>query len=140
MRILRGLPSFPPELSPSVVALGAFDGIHLAHAKIIETAVGRARDLGIAVPLWPDRPPRIHAGGEHEGPVRAEIRGRKPELTSPAGALAHAAGDGVRPAQQLARDVDITLAQRLPDGARRHDLARDPQRREHVNDEAVTVP
>ena len=34
MRIIHGLPSFPPELSPSVVALGAFDGIHLAHARI----------------------------------------------------------------------------------------------------------
>ena len=33
MRILRGLASFPPELRPSVAALGAFDGIHLAHAQ-----------------------------------------------------------------------------------------------------------
>jgi riboflavin kinase/FMN adenylyltransferase len=47
MRILHGLPSFPPELAPSVVALGAFDGIHLAHAKIIATAVARARQLGV---------------------------------------------------------------------------------------------
>jgi riboflavin kinase/FMN adenylyltransferase len=47
MRILRGLPSFPPDLAPSVVALGAFDGIHLAHAKIIATAVARARQLGV---------------------------------------------------------------------------------------------
>jgi riboflavin kinase/FMN adenylyltransferase len=47
MRILRGLPSFPPELRPTVVALGAFDGIHLAHAKIIGTAVARGRDLGM---------------------------------------------------------------------------------------------
>ena len=48
MRILRGLPSFPPELRPSVVALGAFDGIHLAHARILATAVERARALRIA--------------------------------------------------------------------------------------------
>src|SRR5262245_38214168 len=48
MRILRGLPSFPPELAPSVVALGAFDGIHLAHAKIIATAVARARELTVS--------------------------------------------------------------------------------------------
>ena len=48
MRILRDLPSFPPDLRPSVAALGAFDGIHLAHAKILDTAVERARALGIA--------------------------------------------------------------------------------------------
>jgi len=48
MRILTGLPSFPPELRPSVVALGAFDGIHLAHAKILDTAVARARVLGVS--------------------------------------------------------------------------------------------
>src|SRR2546422_6775602 len=48
MRILRGLQSYPPELRPSVTALGVFDGIHLAHAKILATAVARARALGIA--------------------------------------------------------------------------------------------
>lgn len=48
MRILRDLPSFPPELRPSVAALGAFDGIHLAHAKILDTAVARARALGVS--------------------------------------------------------------------------------------------
>jgi len=48
MRILRGLPSYPPELRPSVAALGAFDGIHRAHAKILGTAVERGRALGVA--------------------------------------------------------------------------------------------
>jgi riboflavin kinase/FMN adenylyltransferase len=48
MQILRDLPSFPPERRPSVAALGAFDGIHLAHAKILDTAVERARVLGVA--------------------------------------------------------------------------------------------
>ena len=48
MRILRDLRSFPPELRPSVAAFGAFDGIHLAHAKILDTAVERARALGVS--------------------------------------------------------------------------------------------
>ncbi len=48
MRILRDLPSFPSELRPSVAAFGAFDGIHLAHAKILDTAVERARTLGVS--------------------------------------------------------------------------------------------
>lgn len=47
MRILRGLASFPPELSPSVAALGSFDGIHRAHAVVLATTVERARVLGL---------------------------------------------------------------------------------------------
>jgi riboflavin kinase/FMN adenylyltransferase len=47
MRIFRGLPSYPPDAPPCVLALGAFDGIHLAHQKILDTAVARARTLGV---------------------------------------------------------------------------------------------
>ena len=68
MRILRGLASFPPDLRPSVTALGVFDGIHLAHARILREAVDRARALGLpavvctfdphpAAVLQPDRAP-----------------------------------------------------------------------------------
>ncbi|MDO8478004.1 MAG: bifunctional riboflavin kinase/FAD synthetase [Candidatus Rokubacteria bacterium] len=68
MRILRGLASYPPDLRPCVAALGAFDGIHLAHAKLISTAVERGRALGLpsvvctfdphpASVLWPERAP-----------------------------------------------------------------------------------
>ncbi len=47
MEIVRGLESYPPDSPPSVVALGAFDGIHLAHQKILATARERARALGV---------------------------------------------------------------------------------------------
>lgn len=47
MEIVRGLESCPPDSPPSVVALGAFDGIHLAHQKILATARERARVLGM---------------------------------------------------------------------------------------------
>jgi riboflavin kinase/FMN adenylyltransferase len=68
MRILRGLESYPPDIRPCVAALGAFDGIHLAHARLISTAVERARALGLpsvvctfdphpASVLWPERAP-----------------------------------------------------------------------------------
>ena len=46
MRIVRGLQPSPPDLPPSVVALGAFDGIHLAHQTILDLAVARAHALG----------------------------------------------------------------------------------------------
>lgn len=69
MRIIRGLPSFPPELAPSVAALGTFDGIHLAHVKVLGTTVARARALGVTAvactydphPATVLRPERAHA-------------------------------------------------------------------------------
>ena len=47
MRIVQGLESYPPDGPPAVVALGVFDGIHLAHRKILTTAVARAREAGL---------------------------------------------------------------------------------------------
>ena len=43
MRIVRGLASYPPDAHPSAVALGTFDGVHLAHRAILGAAVSRAR-------------------------------------------------------------------------------------------------
>lgn len=68
MRIHRGLASYPPDLRPCVTALGAFDGIHLGHARLISTAVERGRVVGLpavvctfdpdpACVLWPERAP-----------------------------------------------------------------------------------
>jgi riboflavin kinase/FMN adenylyltransferase len=69
MRIVRGLESYPPDGPPSAVALGVFDGIHLAHRKILTSAVERAREAGLlalactfdphpAQVLQPERAPR----------------------------------------------------------------------------------
>ncbi len=48
MRIVRGLESYPPDAGESAVALGVFDGIHLGHRAILETAVAEARRHGLA--------------------------------------------------------------------------------------------
>jgi riboflavin kinase/FMN adenylyltransferase len=93
MRILRDLPSFPPELRPSVAALGAFDGIHLAHAKILDTAVERARVRslpGVACTFDPHptavlRPERAPApiGTLEENLARIALRGLDAALVIP---------------------------------------------------------
>jgi riboflavin kinase/FMN adenylyltransferase len=71
MRILRGLPSYPPDLRPSVTALGVFDGIHLAHAKVLTTAVERARALGIAAVVcsFDPNPAAVLRPGEAPAPI-----------------------------------------------------------------------
>ena len=93
MRILRDLPSFPPELRPSVAALGAFDGIHLAHARILDPAVERARALGVhsiactfdphpMAVLRPDRAP-APIGGLEENLARIAERALDATLVIP---------------------------------------------------------
>lgn len=58
MRIVQGLESYPPDADPAVVALGAFDGIHLGHQAILGTAVARGKARGTrAVACTFDRHP-----------------------------------------------------------------------------------
>jgi riboflavin kinase/FMN adenylyltransferase len=57
MRIIRDLASYAPEAT--AVALGTFDGVHLAHQAILRTAVTAARAAGLpAVACTFDPPPR----------------------------------------------------------------------------------
>jgi len=68
MRIVQDLASYPSDAGPSVVALGAFDGIHLGHRAILGEAVarGKAQDAQVVActfdrhpmeVLQPDRAP-----------------------------------------------------------------------------------
>ena len=47
MRTIRGLESYPSDPAPAAVALGIFDGVHLGHQAILDTAVRRARAAGL---------------------------------------------------------------------------------------------
>jgi riboflavin kinase / FMN adenylyltransferase len=61
MRIVRGLETFPPDAAGGVVALGAFDGIHLGHRKILGVAVERgcALDVPSLVCTFDPRPVEV---------------------------------------------------------------------------------
>lgn len=50
--------------NPCVVALGNFDGVHIAHAKLLETAVHKARELSIqsAALIFEQHPENVLAG------------------------------------------------------------------------------
>ncbi len=48
MRTIQGLESYPSEARAAVVALGVFDGVHLAHRAILSAAAGHALDAGLA--------------------------------------------------------------------------------------------
>lgn len=93
MRILRGLESFPPELAPCAVALGTFDGIHLAHARILAMTVERAQALALpavaitydphpATVLRPERAPAPIASPE-ENLARIAAHGLDAALVIP---------------------------------------------------------
>ena len=49
MRIVQGLESYLPDAAAAVVALGAFDGIHLGHQAILGMAVARGKARGLQV-------------------------------------------------------------------------------------------
>src|SRR2546421_2024390 len=61
MQIIRDLASYPADAGPSVVALGAFDGIHLGHRAILGETVarGKARDAHVVVCTFDRHPMEV---------------------------------------------------------------------------------
>ena len=47
MTFVRSLRSLRAEALRSVVSIGSFDGVHLGHQAVLNTAVARARDLNL---------------------------------------------------------------------------------------------
>lgn len=59
MRYIAGSAALDEPLTRPIVTIGNFDGVHLGHRAILETVVGRARDLdGVAVVYTFDPHPR----------------------------------------------------------------------------------
>ena len=46
MQTFRHLEELPPDFGSTVASVGNFDGVHLAHQKVLAEVVRRARDLG----------------------------------------------------------------------------------------------
>jgi riboflavin kinase/FMN adenylyltransferase len=70
MRVIRSLDEVPPAEAGRAVAVGTFDGVHLGHRRVIESAVEAARSRGLPATvvtfdphplqvLRPDDPPRL---------------------------------------------------------------------------------
>jgi len=56
---VQGIEAMPPDLGPSAVTIGFFDGVHRGHRAVIERTVDAARQRGIAaVAVTFDRHPR----------------------------------------------------------------------------------
>jgi len=66
MKTIFGLNNIKNSMPPSIVTVGVFDGVHIAHKKIIEMAVLRAKRLGIksAVLTFDPHPARMTGSGE----------------------------------------------------------------------------
>jgi riboflavin kinase/FMN adenylyltransferase len=85
MRIVRGLESYPPDASPAAVALGTFDGIHLAHRAILAAAVAQARSShlqALACTFEPHPAEVLHPG---QAPAPISTLGERLELLAETG-------------------------------------------------------
>lgn len=85
-RVFHGLDEVPVGLGPTVITVGKFDGVHLAHRAIFDGATTRARELGAtSVAVTFDRNPRRVLEIHGEPPEQLVSTERKLELLSDAG-------------------------------------------------------
>lgn len=71
MRIVRGLESYRADARPTAVALGVFDGVHLAHRAILTTAVtgARAADVSALACTFDRHPAEVLKPGRAPAPI-----------------------------------------------------------------------
>jgi len=80
MRIIRDFEHCPAEEKGAVIALGNFDGLHLAHQAILKTCVDKAKELGAKPAIMTFEPhPREFFARDHQ-PLRILTLRRKLRL------------------------------------------------------------
>ena len=70
MTFVRSLRSLRAEALRSVVSIGSFDGVHLGHQAVLNTAVARARDLNLTAVAMTFEPQPREFFAEERAPAR----------------------------------------------------------------------
>lgn len=89
MRVFSGYREAAMERSPSVVAIGNFDGVHRGHQAILERLVERARELGCHALVYTFCPHPMHVLFPERAPMLLTTYAQKASL------LGHLGVDGV---------------------------------------------
>lgn len=85
MTIIDHLEAIPPAVRGGAVTIGNFDGVHLAHAKIIERLVAKARQVGGAAVVFTFDPPPVRVLRPREAPAPLSWPARKAEILAQLG-------------------------------------------------------
>lgn len=85
MDIWHGIDNVPADLGDTVVTIGAFDGIHRGHRRLIGRAVDRARDLGVPAVLVTFDPHPIAVFAPDKAPATLATWPRRAELAEEIG-------------------------------------------------------
>lgn len=80
MKIFRQLDQLPPECRGGAIAIGNFDGVHLGHARIIETLKRKAAEVGGAAVVFTFDPHPVRLLRPDAAPPPLTWTERKAEL------------------------------------------------------------
>jgi riboflavin kinase / FMN adenylyltransferase len=86
LKLLRQLTNLPSELRRGAVTIGNFDGVHRAHARIVERVLDKARALGGPAVVFTFDPHPVRLLRPHEAPPPLTWTDRKAELLARLGA------------------------------------------------------
>lgn len=86
MRVYEGFEQFQPPTSGVVLTIGNFDGVHLGHRRLIETARDKARKLNAPVIVVTFEPHPLAVIKPDQSPIRLTTRPEKIALLETCGA------------------------------------------------------